>query len=194
MRIVCFLVNRANYGRLYPVLNKIRDSINHQLFLVATGTMVEEEYGYPVMEVESDGFTVHHYEKIEVGMRTHKSMALTTSNALQMAVRVLSQDQPDLVLIIGDRYETLGIATASAFLNIPIAHFQGGELSGSIDDKIRHSITKLSDYHFVANDRARKIVMQLGEPPERVFNVGCTSSDYLVSLNDSTAVLDVTIF
>ena len=73
------------------------------------------------------------------------------------------------------------------FLNIPIAHFQGGELSGSIDDKIRHSITKLSDYHFVANDRARKIVMQLGEPPERVFNVGCTSSDYLVSLNDSTA-------
>ena len=187
MRIVCFLVNRANYGRLYPVLNKIRDSINHQLFLVATGTMVEEEYGYPVMEVESDGFTVHHYEKIEVGMRTHKSMALTTSNALQMAVRVLSQDQPDLVLIIGDRYETLGIATASAFLNIPIAHFQGGELSGSIDDKIRHSITKLSDYHFVANDRARKIVMQLGEPPERVFNVGCTSSDYLVSLNDSTA-------
>ena len=115
-------------------------------------------------------------------------MALTTSNALQMAVKVISEVMPDLVLIIGDRYETLGIATAASFLNVPIAHLQGGELSGSIDDKIRHAITKLSDYHFVANDRAKKIVLQLGEPEERVFNVGCTASDYLIGIDESLVV------
>ena len=181
MKILSFIVNRANYGRLQPVLTLLREDPFFELVLCCTGTTVENEFGNSYLNILDDGHTIKYKEKIEVGQKSHASMAETTSNAIRMATQVLQKESPDITLLIGDRYETLGIAIASSFLNIPIAHIQGGELSGSIDENIRHSITKLSHLHFVATERSKTILIQLGEQPNNVFNVGCPSGDIILN-------------
>ncbi len=188
MKILCFIVNRANYGRLAPVLELLNNDLDFDLTLVATGTTVESKFGLPVESFEKDGLIFKYKLPIEHGERTHKSMAYTTSNAIKMACDTIETEVPDLILIIGDRYETLGIAIAGSYMNVPIAHLQGGELSGSIDDNIRHSISKLANYHFVATKRSKEIVCQLGEDPINVFNVGCPCGDYIMAIGKHSKI------
>tara|TARA_B100000674_G_scaffold490169_1_gene505453 strand:+ start:535 stop:1671 length:1137 start_codon:yes stop_codon:yes gene_type:complete len=190
MKILAFIVNRANYGRLKPVLQNIKDDWKFDLTICCTGTTVEEKYGNTFKFILDDGFDIKYRESIEVGTQSLDGMAFTCSNSITMATNVLLQEKPDLTLIIGDRYETLGIAIASSFLNVPIAHIQGGELSGSIDENIRHSITKLSHYHFTATERSRNILLQLGEDPDCVFNTGCPAGDLIISTIEQSRILN----
>lgn len=185
MKILSFIVNRANYGRIKPVLDLLQKDHCIDLIICCTGTTVEESFGNTFMFIERDGHTVKYKSKIEEGGKSLSSMAYTCSNAIKMATKILLEEKPDITLLIGDRYETLGIAIASSFLNIPIAHIQGGELSGSIDENIRHCITKLSHYHFTATERSKNILKQLGENSNNIFNTGCPAGDIILETTKS---------
>ena len=177
MKILTFIVNRANYGRLKGVLALLHNDPGIELVVACSGTAVETDYGNSFEVIEKDGITVEHCIKIEDGERSHQSMCRTTAKAIVKGSDLIARVCPDIVLIIGDRYETLGFAISASYMNIPIAHIQGGELSGSIDDKIRHAITKLSDYHFVATRRSERIILQMGEDERRVYLSGCPCGD-----------------
>ncbi len=148
-RKVCVvLVDRANYGRLKPVLLSITERPELQLQLVAAGTMVLERFGHPVQNVKNDGFTVDGEIYIELEGSTPATMAKSLGFAVVEFSSEFQRLKPDVVMLIGDRYEALAAALAAAYMNICIVHIQGGEVSGSIDESARHAITKLAHLSF----------------------------------------------
>lgn len=181
MKVFTVLANRANYARLFPVLQAIQNDKCIHNSIILTGTTILQEYGDLSAEEYIDQFYILDKIPCEDGGRSLLSMAFTTSNAIRGFSSFLANNKPDLLLIIGDRYETLGVAIAANYLNIRIAHVQGGELSGSADDNIRHCITKLSHLHFAATERSRQIIIQMGEDPENVINSGCPFGDYILN-------------
>ena len=140
-RILVVLVDRANYGRMRPVMMAIRDRPDLDLQVVCGGSMMLERFGSTYREVEADGFTVDG----RVFMELEGSIPLSMAKSVGFGVIEFSSEyarlQPEIVLLIGDRYEALGAALAAAYMNIPIAHIQGGEVTGSIDESARHAIT-----------------------------------------------------
>ena len=155
MKIFTIIVNRANFARLFPLLNEIEKDKSITNYLILTGTTIEKEYGNFQEIEELKNFEVLAKLKVEEGHRTTASMARTTANAIRSFSGLLEVNTPDLVLLIGDRYEALGYAIAANYFNIKIAHIQGGELSGSVDENIRHCITKLSHLHFPSTERSK---------------------------------------
>lgn len=165
--------SRAEYGLLRWVVERISNSKQLKLQLVVTGSHLSHEFGYSVEEIERDGFNIDF--RVETLLSSDTSVGVSKSIGLGVIgfSEVLEQAEPDLVLVLGDRYEILAAATAAMIARVPIAHIHGGELTeGAVDDVIRHAITKMSHLHFVANDEYRKRVIQMGEQPSRVFNVG----------------------
>ena len=157
-RKVCVvLVDRANYGRLKPVLRCINDRPELQLQLVAAGTMVLERFGNPVQNVKNDGFHVDGEIYIELEGSTPATMAKSLGFAVVEFASEFQRLKPDVVMLIGDRYEALAAALAAAYMNICIVHIQGGEVSGSIDESARHAISKLAHYHFPSTKRSAGI-------------------------------------
>lgn len=186
-RIAVVLVDRANYGRMKPVMTAIRDTAELALQVICTGTMVLERFGSPIRIVREDGFEISSEIHIELEGSTPTTMAKSVGFAMIEFASEFHRLKPDIVLIIGDRYEALAAAMAASYMNLCIAHIQGGEVSGSIDESARHCITKLSHYHFPSTQRSAEYIIRMGERPETVFMVGCPSGDIAFHLDRTLA-------
>ena len=185
-RKVCvILVDRANYGRLKPVMLAIADRPELELQVLATGTMVLERFQQPVEVVKEDGFKVDGEVYIELEGSTPATMAKSVGFAVVEFTSEFQRLKPDIVLLIGDRYEALAAAVAAAYMNICVAHIQGGEVSGSIDESTRHAITKFAQFHFPSTKRAAHYLVRMGENPEHILGIGCPSSDIARCLDRS---------
>ncbi len=183
MRKVCVITGtRAEYGLFYPILKKIEASSSLQLQLIATTMHLSVEFGLTYEQIEADGF--HIDEKIEnlIASDTPTATAKSTALATLLLSESLNRLKPDMVLLLGDRYETLAAATTALLLNIPIAHIHGGERSeGAVDEQIRHAITKMSYLHFPATVEYAQRIAQMGESRERIFCCGAPGIDNMLN-------------
>jgi UDP-hydrolysing UDP-N-acetyl-D-glucosamine 2-epimerase len=196
------LVDRANYGRLKPVMRTIQERDELELQVLASGTMVLERFDLPVRVVKDDGFPLNGEIYMELEGSTPATMAKSLGFGVVEFASAFQQLRPDIVLLIGDRYEALAAAIAAAYMNICIVHIQGGEVSGSIDESARHAITKFSQFHVPSTLRAADFLIRMGERPDSILAVGCPSSDIarvidrgltseVVNSGGSGAVIDV---
>jgi UDP-hydrolysing UDP-N-acetyl-D-glucosamine 2-epimerase len=177
-RKICVVVTaRPSYSRVKTALQAIQANPRLELQLVVAASALLDRYGSAVNYIEKDGFkiTAKVFNVLEGENLT--AAAKTTGIGILELSTVLDNLKPDIVVTIADRFETMATAISASFMNIPLAHIQGGEVTGNIDEKVRHSITKLADYHFVASESARSRLLKLGENPEFVFNTGCPSID-----------------
>lgn len=164
---------RAEYGLLYWLMKEISDDLDMQLQIIVTGMHLSPEFGLTYQQIEADGFNIDF--KVEMLLSSDTAVGIAKSTGLGVigfadALNVLT---PDLMVVLGDRFEILAAVQAAMIMNVPVAHISGGEITeGAIDDRIRHAITKMSDFHFVAADTYRRRVIQMGEIPERVINCG----------------------
>jgi len=177
IKITTVLVDRANYGRLRPVLEVMRDDSGIELNLICTGTMLLDRFGKAVELVKKDGFSVSEEIYIELEGSVPSTMAKSIGLAVIELSNAFQRHSPDFILLIGDRSEALGAAIAAVYQNFCLIHIQGGEITGSIDESARHSITKLAHYHFPSTKQAQKNIIQMGERKETVFSYGCPSVD-----------------
>lgn len=174
--------SRAEYGLLRPVLQAINKSTVLELQLIATGTHLSPSFDLTYQEIEADGFPID--EKVEITLDSDTPTGITQSIGLGLTLfgKVLERLEPDIVLILGDRFEMLPAAISAMIARIPIAHLHGGEsTTGAIDDAIRHAITKMSHLHFVATPTYADRVIQMGENPQHVFVVGGLGVDVIRS-------------
>lgn len=185
MKKVCVVTGtRAEYGLLRWVIDGIQKSPALQLQLVATGMHLSPEFGMTIEAIEADGYHVD--RRVEMLLSSDTTVGVTKSMGLGLIgfADALSDLKPDLMLILGDRFEVFAAATAALIARVPIAHLHGGELTeGAFDEALRHSITKMSHIHFVAAEEYRRRVIQLGENPAQVFLVGGLGVDALLRLN-----------
>jgi GDP/UDP-N,N'-diacetylbacillosamine 2-epimerase (hydrolysing) len=185
VRKVCVITgSRAEYGLLHSVIEEILKSSALELQLIATGTHLSPEFGLTYQEIEKDGF--HIDRKVEMLLSSDTSVGVAKSMGLCMIgfAEAFNELKPDLLLVVGDRYEIFVVASVATVYQIPIAHVHGGETTeGAFDEAFRHSISKMSHLHFVAAEEYRKRVIQLGEHPDRVFNVGGLGIDNILKLN-----------
>ena len=191
-RKICVVTgSRAEYGLLRWVMEEIRNTSDLQLQLIVTGMHLSPEFGLTYREIEQDGFSIDY--KVEMLLSSDTTTSVTKSMGLGLIgfAEALNYLKPDLILVLGDRFEIFSAATAAMVARIPIAHLHGGESTeGAFDEAIRHSITKMSHLHFVAAEEYRQRVIQLGEHPDRVFLVGGLGIDsmYRLSLLDRDAL------
>lgn len=177
-RRVCVVVTaRPSYSRIRTALCALRDRPDVELQLVLAASSLLERYGAVERHVAADGFDVAARVHNVVEGSSPTVMAKTTGLGLMDMATVFEHLRPDVVVTIADRYETMATAVAAAYMNIPVAHVQGGEITGSIDEKVRHAITKLADLHLVASCRAAERVRRMGEDPSSVHVTGCPSID-----------------
>ena len=172
-RKICVVTgSRADYGLLYWLIKKINSDQNLKLQLIVTGMHLSSDYGLTYKEIEKD-FKIDKKINIELLFDTSVSISRSMGIAQIKIAEAFNKLKSDVVVVLGDRYEIFSAVSAAMIAKIPIAHIHGGEITeGSWDDSIRHSITKMSHLHFVATKEYRKRVIQLGEHPNRVFNVG----------------------
>lgn len=184
MKKICVVTGtRAEYGLLRWVMQGIKEAPDLALQVIATGMHLAPEFGLTYRAIEEDGFTID--RKVDMLLSADSAAGVTKSLGLAVCgfADALDSLRPDLLLVLGDRYEILAAASAALIARIPIAHLHGGELTeGAFDDAIRHSITKMSHLHFVAAEPYRQRVIQLGEDPARVFNVGGMGIDSILRL------------
>lgn len=178
MKKFCFVIhNRANFARIQTVITALQESTNVEVQVIfASSSMLHnfgkiDEYFRPRVQDK-----VERIHNIVAGDRP-VSMAKTTGLATIELAQSFERLEPDVVVTVADRHETLATAIAASYMNIPLAHTQGGEVSGSIDESVRHACTKLSHLHFPATENAREVIIQLGEDPDMVFNFGCPAMD-----------------
>lgn len=172
-KISILTATRAEYGLLKPVIERFKNDKLFKTEIVVTGAHLSSEFGLTYKEIEEDGFQID--EKIEILLSSDSPSGISKSMGLAMIsfADYFASSKPDLLVVLGDRYETLAVVTVAMNQQIPIAHIYGGETTeGAIDEAIRHSITKFSHIHFTSTEDYRKRVIQLGESPDRVFNVG----------------------
>lgn len=181
---ICIITGtRAEYGLFYPLLKKIKVDGQLELQICVSGMHLSPEFGLTYKVIENDGFEVN--EKVEMLLSSDTEVGVTKSIGLGIIgfADTLNRLKPDLLILLGDRFETLAAAITALIARIPIAHLYGGELTeGVIDEAIRHSITKMSILHFVSTEEYKRRVIQLGEEPDRVFNVGALGIDNIKNL------------
>lgn len=174
MKKICIVTGtRAEYGLLKPIIEKVHRADGMELQLVVTGMHLSAEFGLTYREIEEDGYPIR--TKIEMLLSSDTAVGITKSMGIALLgfADYFESNRPDIVVALGDRYEMLVVATAAMVAGIPIAHIHGGEKTeGAIDEAIRHSITKMSQLHFTTTEEYRNRVIQLGEQPETVYNVG----------------------
>lgn len=182
---ICVLTaTRAEYGLLKPLMNLINNSQTLNLQLLVTGTHLSPEFGLTYKGIQADGFVID--EKVEMLLSSDTPTGIVKSMGLGMIAfaDAFERLNPDAIVILGDRYEILAAASAASVFKIPMVHLHGGEITeGAYDDAFRHAITKLSHLHFTSTEDHRKRVMQLGEHPKTVFNVGAIGLDNIRGLN-----------
>jgi GDP/UDP-N,N'-diacetylbacillosamine 2-epimerase (hydrolysing) len=182
-RKICIVTgSRAEYGLLYWLMKEINADIELKLQIIATGTHLSKEFGYTYKEIEKE-FRIDKKIDMQLDLDTNVGISKSMSIAMLALSQTYEQLKPDIVVLLGDRYEILSAATAAMIARIPIAHIHGGELSeGAIDDSIRHSISKMSHLHFTSTEEYKKRVIQLGENPRNVFNVGAMGIENIKKL------------
>jgi GDP/UDP-N,N'-diacetylbacillosamine 2-epimerase (hydrolysing) len=183
-RKICIITGtRAEYGLLYWLIKKVESSAKLELQIIATGMHLSPEFGLTYQQIEQDGFTIN--KKVEMLLSSDTEVGITKSMGLGMVgfADALNDLSPDLIVVLGDRFETFTAVSAAMIAKVPVVHLHGGETSeGAFDESIRHSITKMSHIHFTATDKYRKRVIQLGEQPDRVFDVGAIGIDNIKRL------------
>ncbi len=181
---ICFvLVNRANYGRVRSLMLYLKNSKYFDLQTVLISSTLLKKYGSLNKLIRKDRIKINYQLFNHIEGENLFTMTRSTGLALLDLSSIFQKLNPDIVFTIGDRYETLSTAITASFLNKYLVHLQGGELTGSIDEYVRHSVTKLSNLHLVSTKKSRKRVIQMGENPNRVFNVGCPSIDIIKKTN-----------
>lgn len=191
-KIAIVITNRSEYSRLKSVIKAIEEHNGLELVLILSSACLLDKYGILEKEIRADGFMISEklYTMIDGG--NNLTMAKTAGMLLIEMAQTFYRHKPDIALVMGDRFEALSIATAAAFLNVHVAHIQGGEVTGTIDEMIRHSVTKLSHIHFPSNDDAADRIHRLGEARETIFTVGCPSVDTIkgCSYSDNSALFE----
>jgi GDP/UDP-N,N'-diacetylbacillosamine 2-epimerase (hydrolysing) len=184
-RKICIITGtRAEYGLLRNLIKLIDDSSDLELQLIVTGTHLSKKFGETYKEIEADGHNIQIKIDLDLVSDSPLSLIKSTSHGLVGFGSAFDLLKPDLVLVLGDRFEILAAVIAAMFSRIPIAHLHGGELTeGLIDEAIRHSVTKFSHLHFVANDEYKRRVIQLGENPKTVYTVGGLGVDAINNIN-----------
>jgi UDP-hydrolysing UDP-N-acetyl-D-glucosamine 2-epimerase len=182
-RKVCVVVTaRPSYSRIKTALKAIQEHPDLELQLVVAASALLERYGNAVQNIEDDGFKIAARVYMVLEGENLAAMPKTTGLGMLELSTIFDNLQPHVVVTVADRYETLATAVAAAYMNIPVAHVQGGEVTGSIDEKVRHAVTKLSDLHFVASQKAADRVARMGESPDTVYVTGCPSIDLAASI------------
>jgi UDP-hydrolysing UDP-N-acetyl-D-glucosamine 2-epimerase len=188
MRKVCVVVgSRANYSSIKSAMRAILAHPALELQVVVGASALLDRYGSLVQEIEKDGFTPAARVYMLVEGETPTTMAKSTGLGLLELPTVFEQIRPDVVLTVGDRFETMATTLAAAYMNIPLAHTMGGEVSGTIDESIRHAVTKFAHVHFPACSEARERIIRLGERPEDVHLVGCPRVDLVLEVQERYA-------
>jgi UDP-hydrolysing UDP-N-acetyl-D-glucosamine 2-epimerase len=183
-RRICIVVNsRANYGRIKSVLRAVQDRDDLELLLVIGASALLHRFGGVRSVIESDGFTPVATVHTIVEGETPTTMAKSTGLGVIELATQFENLKPDIVLTVADRFETIATAIAASYMNIPVAHTQGGEVTGSIDEGVRHAVTKLAHIHFPATALAAANVLRMGEDPATVFLTGCPSIDVVAELD-----------
>lgn len=176
-KIAVVITARPSYSRVKTVLQAIKDHAGLELQLIVAASALLERYGSAVNYIEKDGFEISARVFNVLEGENLTAAAKTTGIGILELSTVFDNLKPDIVVTVADRFETMATAISASYMNIPLAHIQGGEVTGNIDEKVRHAITKLADYHFVASESAKERVIKLGENFEMVFNTGCPSID-----------------
>ncbi len=179
-KICVVLANRANYGRAKPVLKAIKEHPLLELQLVVGSSMLLPRFGEAINVVQTDGFEVNARVNFVLEGQTPTTMAISTGLGIIELATVFENLTPDVLFVIADRYDVLSAAVAATYMNIPVAHLQGGEVSGSIDESVRHAITRLAHLHFPATELSAKRLIKMGEAPDTVHLVGCPSIDLVL--------------
>lgn len=187
-KICVVLGSRANYGRVKSVMKAIKLHPELTLQLVCSSSANLERYGNVADIVVKDGYEIHRKLYNLTEGENLITQCKTVSSALSDLSNVFNDLSPDAVITVADRHETIATAIAASFMNIPLIHIQGGEESGNIDDKVRHAITKMADYHFPATEQSRNRIIAMGEQPDRVFNFGCPAMDIAAKAVKSNTV------
>jgi UDP-hydrolysing UDP-N-acetyl-D-glucosamine 2-epimerase len=184
-KIGVVLGSRANYASIKSVMRELQATENIELEVYAGAATLLDKFGNAAKLIESEGFkiTARYYMLVEG--ETPETMALSTGLGIMKLTDIFMNRKPDMVVTVGDRFETMSTTIAAAYLNIHLVHTMGGEVSGTIDESIRHAITKFAHIHFPANEDARQRIIKLGEREEHVFNVGCPRIDEVKKIIDA---------
>jgi UDP-hydrolysing UDP-N-acetyl-D-glucosamine 2-epimerase len=181
-RKICVVVaSRANYGRVKSLMVAIKNNPDLELQLIVGASIMLHRFGRALDIIRQDGFTPDRKLYYIVEGETLTTQAKSTGLGIIELSTAFSDLDPDMVVTVADRFETMATAISASYLNIPLVHIQGGEISGNIDEKVRHAITKLSDIHFPSTERSRERLVKMGEMPEYIFNFGCPGMDTLVT-------------
>lgn len=188
-RKICVVITaRPSYSRVKSALEAINKHDDLELQLVVAGSALLDRYGSAIDYIVKDGFHINEQVFMVLEGENPMSMAKTTGLGVLELANIFYNLKPDVVISIADRYETIATAIAASYQNIPLAHIQGGEVTGNIDEKVRHAVTKLADIHLVASENARDRVIKMGEDPEYVFNTGCPSIDLAAEIQVNPAL------
>ncbi len=182
MRKICVVVaSRANYGRVKYLMKAIQSHPDLELLVIVGASTLLERFGKAINVIKADGFIPVRSIHYVIEGETLVTQAKSTGLGIVELSSAFEDLQPDMVVTVADRFETMATAIAATYLNIPLVHLQGGEVSGNIDDRVRHAVTKLADLHFVASDLSAQRVVSMGEDPRYVFNYGCPAMDILAN-------------
>ena len=183
-KTICIVTgSRADYGLLYWLMKEIDADKDLELQIIVTGMHLSKEFGNTYLQIKKDGFTIN--KKVDISLSSDTELAISKSMGIGMIgfADALNELQPDLLVVLGDRFEIFSVVSSAMIAKIPVAHLHGGETTeGAFDEAMRHSITKMSHLHFTATNEYKNRVLQLGEQPDRVFNVGGLGIDNINKL------------
>ena len=182
-KIAIVTATRAEYGILRPLILKLNQDKDLEMQLLVTGMHLEEKYGYTKNEIDKDGIPIFKCIPILEDGNSEYDISITMANAIKGFAEYFRDETPDMLIVLGDRTEILGVCAAAMNARVPIAHLHGGEITeGAVDDSVRHAVSKMSYLHFPANEAYRKRIIQMGESPERVFNVGALGVENILNV------------
>lgn len=196
MRKICVVVaSRANYGRVKYLMKALKENQEVELQIIVGASMLLDRFGKAIDVLKSDGFEPNRSLYYVVEGENLNTQAKSTGLGIMELSTAFEELKPDVVVTVADRFETMATAIAATYMNIPLAHIQGGEISGNIDERVRHAITKLADIHFPSTEQSKQRLIKMGENPEYIFNFGCPAMDILenedLSINNNTMKLDI---
>ena len=190
MKRICIVVgSRANYSSIKSVMRAVQKHPELELQLVVAASAVLDRYGSVDKLIEEEGFRIDARVNMLIEGENPVTMAKSTGLGLLELPTIFDQLKPDFVITVGDRFETMSTAIAAAYMNIPLAHTMGGEVTGTIDESIRHAITKFAHVHFAASKDAAERIVKLGEEPANVYNVGCPRIDLVAEILQSNTAI-----